>query len=145
MPALAIRAFTATTAVGRGLAAQTDALHACRSGLRRNDFGDGALAAARLDTWIGRVGGLEEAALPAEFARWECRNNRLAWLALQHDDLLEKIAALRDRYGAARVALVIGTSTASIGASEEAYTRLVDDGTSTPRFPDNLARPIVHT
>nr|WP_242112071.1 beta-ketoacyl-[acyl-carrier-protein] synthase family protein [Luteimonas aquatica] len=140
-PVLAVRAYTATTALGRGRAAQALALRERRGGLRPNDFGEGATARERLDCWIGRVDGLETAALPAEFARWECRNNRLAWLALQQDGLLEAVAALRERHGAARVAVVLGTSTASIGATEEAYTRL----TAQERFPDDLARPIVHT
>ena len=39
MPPLAIRAFTATTALGRGRDAQRAALRERRSGLRRNDFG----------------------------------------------------------------------------------------------------------
>ena len=136
MPPLAIRTYTATTALGRGRDAQRHALRDRRSGLRRNDFGD-----APLDTWIGRVDGLEDAALPREFAQWECRNNRLAWLALQQDDVLARVGALRDRHGATRVAIVVGTSTSSIGATEEAYARLDAEG----RFPADLRRPIVHT
>ena len=134
MPSLAIRAYTATTALGRGRGAQLSALRDRRSGLRHNDFGN-----ERLDCWIGRVDGLEAAPVPDAFAQWDCRNNRLAWLALQQDGVLEAIAALREQYGTTRVAVVLGTSTASIGASEEAYTRL-DNGT----FPPDLARPVVH-
>lgn len=83
MAPLAITAYTATTALGRGRAAQLDALRAGRSGLRRNDFGplkDGA----PLPTWIGRVDGLEEAALPDTLAGWECRT--------QFDPKLTRIA-----------------------------------------------------
>jgi 3-oxoacyl-[acyl-carrier-protein] synthase-1 len=136
MSPLAITAGTATTACGRGLDALRRALRDRRSGLRPNDFGP-----APLPTFIGRVDGLETAALPPEFARWECRNNRLAWLALQQDGLLEQVDAVRQRYGAQRVAIVIGTSTSSIGATEEAYARLGPDGS----FPPDLVRPIVHT
>ncbi|HET6435716.1 MAG TPA: beta-ketoacyl-[acyl-carrier-protein] synthase family protein [Xanthomonadaceae bacterium] len=135
MPPLAIRAHTATTALGRGLAAQVEALRARRSGLRRNDFGDAGLA-----TWIGRVDGLEDAPLPARLAHWDCRNNRLAWLALQQDGMADAVRVVRDRVGPARVALVVGTSTASIGATEEAYARQVDGA-----FPPDLRRPILHT
>ena len=134
VPALAIRAHTATTALGRGCQAQLEALADRRGGLRRNDFG-----ADPLDTWIGRVDGLEEAPLPATLAEWECRNNRLAWLALQQDGLPAALAAARERHGPARVAVVIGTSTSSIGATEEAYAR-VQDG----RAPDDLQRAAVH-
>jgi 3-oxoacyl-[acyl-carrier-protein] synthase-1 len=137
LPPLAIRAFTATTALGRGCAMQLAALRGRRSGLRRNDFEH----APPLDTWIGRVDGLEDAPLPAQWARWDCRNNRLAWLALQQDGLPEAIALLRERHGAARIAVVVGTSTSSIGATEEAYTRLDADGA----FPPDLLPPQLHT
>src|SRR5690606_28810190 len=138
MPPIAIRAWSATTALGPGVAAQAQALAARRGGLRRNDFGP-----APLPTWIGRVDGLEDAPLPAHLAGWECRNNRLAWLALQQDGLPEALAALVARHGADRVALVVGTSTSSIGASEEGYARAQADGAAC--FPEDLRRPIVHT
>ncbi|SEM39221.1 3-oxoacyl-[acyl-carrier-protein] synthase-1 [Pseudoxanthomonas sp. GM95] len=140
MTPLAITAYTATTALGAGRQAQAEALDQRRSGLRPNDFGD----APRLDCWIGRVEGVEAVQLPAELAQWDCRNNRLAWLALQQDGLLDAARAAGERYGAARVAVVMGTSTSSIGASEEAYNRLETDAGG-ERFPDDLQRPIVHT
>lgn len=140
MPAVAIRAYTATTALGLGLQAQAQALRENRSGLRRNDFGGDD----RLPCWIGRVEGLEQTALPTGLAQWECRNNRLAWMALQQDGVMEAIATVKARHGADRVALVIGTSTSSIGASEEAYTRLTGEGDAR-RFPPDLDRPMVHT
>lgn len=146
MAPLAIRAYTATTALGRGRAAQARALRERRGGLRRNDFPVLAPGADPLECWIGRVEGLEHAALPAEFAGWECRNNRLAWIALQHDGVREALAAAVARHGADRVAVVIGTSTASIGATEEAYARLEPGaGSRTPAFPADLRRPRVHT
>lgn len=133
---LAIRAYTATTALGRGRDAQASALRERRSGLRRNDFGK-----TPLDTWVGRVDGLEEATLPDTLAQWECRNNRLAWLALRQDGLIDTVERLKARYGDTRIAVVLGTSTSSIGATEEAYERLDSEG----RFPADLARPQVHT
>ncbi|MDH7453758.1 beta-ketoacyl-[acyl-carrier-protein] synthase family protein [Luteimonas composti] len=140
MPPIALRAFSATTALGTGIEAQASALAARRGGLRRNDFGT-----APLPTWIGRVEGLEDAALPARFAGWECRNNRLAWLALQQDGLPDALAQLVSRHGADRVALVVGTSTSSIGASEEGYARAQPGPDGVPAFPPDLQRPIVHT
>jgi 3-oxoacyl-[acyl-carrier-protein] synthase-1 len=146
MPPLAIRAYTATTALGTGRDAQAVALRARRGGLRRNDFG-AAATDARLDTWIGRVAGLETMPLPTQWAQWECRNNRLAWLALQQDRILDAVATLRERHGAERVAIVLGTSTASIGATEDAYARLEDDAgkAAEKAFPADLRRPGVHT
>lgn len=135
MTPLAVTACTATSAVGSGLAAQFDALAHARSGLRPNDFSSAPLAC-----WIGRVEGLEDFALPAALAAWDCRNNRLAWLGLQQDGFIGRVHAARARYGAARVALLLGTSTASIGATEEAYRRLDADG----GIPDDLLRPAIH-
>jgi 3-oxoacyl-[acyl-carrier-protein] synthase I len=133
---LSIAAYTATSAAGAGNAAFAAALAQSRSGLRPNDFGSQPLA-----TWIGRVAGLEDAALPAHLAAWECRNNRLAWAGLQADGFLDAALAARERYGPTRVALVVGTSTSSIGETEEAYTRLEPDGTFAPA----QRRPQIHT
>lgn len=133
---LPIGAYTATTAVGVGKSALADALQSARSGLRANDFGP-----APLPTYIGRVEGLESLSLPKHLARWDCRNNRLAWLGLQADGFIEAVAAARDRYGANRVALVLGTSTSAIGETEEAYTKVDADG----RFQPEQRRPLVHT
>jgi 3-oxoacyl-[acyl-carrier-protein] synthase-1 len=132
---LAVTAYTATSAIGIGLAAHLDALRHARSGLRPNDFGD-----TPLNCWIGRVDGLEDSGLPAELAAADCRNNRLAWLGLNQDGLLDRIRAARARYGASRIALLLGTSTASIGATEEAYGRLDADG----GFADDMLRPAIH-
>ncbi len=142
---LAIRAYTATTALGRGRDAQADALAARRSGLRRNDFGHLPAGELPLDCWIGRVDGLEDAALPRELAQWECRNNRLAWLALQQDGIQDTLATLLATYGAERIAVVMGTSTASIGDTEDAYARLEDGPDGERRFPPELDRPLIHT
>jgi 3-oxoacyl-[acyl-carrier-protein] synthase-1 len=62
-------------------------------------------------------------------------------MGLQRDGVRERIAALRERYGAQRIAVVLGTSTSSIGASEEAYASLDADGC----YPAHLRRPVVHT
>ena len=133
---LRITAHSVACAAGVGVAALEASLLARRSGLRPNDFTEAPLA-----TWIGRVPGIEGAPLPIHMAEWECRNNRLAWLALQSDGFLAHALSARDRYGAGRIALVLGTSTSSIGATEEAYRRLEPDGS----YPEDLRRPIVHT
>jgi len=126
---LRISAYTATTAAGPGLAALRDALAANRSGLRANDFGPQPLA-----TWIGRVDGLEAEPLPAEWAEWDCRNNRLAWLGLQGDGFQRAVQAARQRHGAHRIALVLGTSTSSIGATEAAYRHPAEGGGFRPEY-----------
>jgi 3-oxoacyl-[acyl-carrier-protein] synthase-1 len=133
---LTVTAYTATSALGLGLDAHLHALDKQRSGLRINDFGD-----APLPCWIGRVNGLETAAVPVDYAQWDCRNNRLAWLGLNQDDFFTQVQTARERYGAARVALFLGTSTASIRATEEGYRRVDAAG----RMPADLSRPAIHT
>jgi 3-oxoacyl-[acyl-carrier-protein] synthase I len=133
---LQISAYTVTTGCGRGKDALLRSLQAERSGLRANDFG-----AHPLDTWIGRVDGVESVDIPKPLARWDCRNNRLAWLGLQTDAFADAVAGARARYGAGRVAVVMGTSTSSIGASEQAYRELDADG----GFPAYLRSTIMHT
>jgi len=133
---LRITAYTLCSAAGDGRAATLTALRERRSGLVRNDFGPSPIA-----TWIGRVPNLEDQPLPTELAQWDCRNNRLAWRGLIADSFIDAATAARERYGADRVAVVVGTSTSSIGASEEAYTRLDADG----RYPADLRRAIIHT
>lgn len=118
----AITAYTATCAAGRGVSALANALSSRTSGLRRNDFG-----AQPLDCWIGRVDGIEESPLPPLFAAWDGRNNRLAWIALHQDDFIERATAAIEKYGASRVALVLGTSTSSIEETERAYRELTPD------------------
>ncbi|MGZ5186243.1 MAG: beta-ketoacyl-[acyl-carrier-protein] synthase family protein [Caldimonas sp.] len=133
---LRITAYTTTTAAGTGKEALFAALRSGTSALRPNDFG-----ADRLETWIGRVAGVEATALPRPLASWDCRNNRLAWLGLVADDFIDAAHAARERHGPARVALVLGTSTSSIGATEDAYRALDDEG----RFPADNRNPLVHT
>ncbi len=136
MRPLAITAYSVCSAAGDGRDATLLALRERRSGLQRNDFGTTPLA-----TWIGRVANLEDQPLPPPLAEWDCRNNRLAWRGLLADGFGNAVAAARERYGSSRVAVVVGTSTSSIGASEDAYRRLEPDG----RYPSDLRRPIIHT
>jgi len=132
---LNITHYTATSAAGTGLAALRHALRSRTGGLRRNDF-----AGCDLDTWIGRVPGVEQADLPASHTSLESRNNRLTWLSLQQDGMLDAIADLADRLGPERIGVVMGTSTSSIGRTEEAYRNLDDTGRMKPEF----LQPPVH-
>jgi 3-oxoacyl-[acyl-carrier-protein] synthase I len=128
-----VTAYTATSAAGAGRAALARALRERRSGLRGNDF-----TRTPLPCWIGRVDGLEDQPVPAAFAALDCRNNRLAWAGLNQDDFLARARSLVQRHGAQRVALVLGTSTASIGATEAAYRELDADGRFAPAYRDFL-------
>ncbi|MEP6484700.1 MAG: beta-ketoacyl-[acyl-carrier-protein] synthase family protein [Rudaea sp.] len=135
MSPLAITAYTATCAAARGMDALARAIDARTSGLRPNDFG-----ADPLPCWIGRVEGIEASPLPAEFAAWDARNNRLAWIALNQDGFIDRAKAAVAKYGADRVALVVGTSTSSIEETEQAYRTLTPDRHLQP----GQRRPNVH-
>ncbi len=133
---VAVTAHTATCAAGRGGAALVGALAANASGLTPNDFGEPPLAG-----WTGRVAGLEALPWPAAWADWDCRATRLTWLGLQGDGFADAVARARGRHGATRVGLVLGTSAATIGASEQAYRELDAQG----GFPPALAHAHLNT
>ena len=133
---LRINAYTAVSAAGRGRAATLEALRSRTGGLSANNFGPRPVA-----TYIGRVSGIEHEPLPGHLTHLDCRNNRLAWLGLCQDGFVDAVAAARERYGASRVAILFGTSTSSIGATEEAYLNL----DSQQRFPPQLRNPVLHT
>jgi len=116
MKPLAIDSYTVTSAVGRGREAHLAALRAERTGLTQQNFEDAELA-----TWVGAVDGLESVRLPHELAAFDCRNNRLAELALGADGFAEAVAAARARHGARRIGVFIGTSTSGVRQTEIAY------------------------
>jgi 3-oxoacyl-[acyl-carrier-protein] synthase-1 len=116
MKPLAISSYTVTSALGRGRAAHLAALRAERSGLAEQRFED-----APLPCWIGAVAGLETVTLPRELAAFDCRNNRLAEVALAQDGFLEAVAAARERLGAHRIGVFVGTSTSGVRHTEIAY------------------------
>ena len=115
MKLLGITHFTLTSALGRGRAAHWRALESATTGLAPARF-DGSI----LQSHLGEVPGLEQA-LPDDLIAYECRNHRLAWLALQQDGFVAAARQLRERYGAGRVGVFMGTSTAGIHSTELAY------------------------
>jgi 3-oxoacyl-[acyl-carrier-protein] synthase I len=121
--ALALTAYTATSAIGRGLAATLASLRAQRTGLSRCGF-----ESVTLDICVGEVPEVDARALPASLREFECRNNRLAWLALAEDGFAEAVRASAARHGSARLGVFLGTSTSGILETELAYRHR--DGTS---------------
>jgi len=123
MTPLAITASTLTTALGAGRDATLTALRAQRSGLAPVRFQNVPLA-----TWTGEVDGVDAVLLPDGLADFECRNNRLAWLGLQNDGVLDAVADARARWGAGRIGVFLGTSTSGLLETELAYRRREPDG-----------------
>jgi 3-oxoacyl-[acyl-carrier-protein] synthase-1 len=112
---LILTATTVISAIGCGAAATLAALRDRRGGLQPCDF------LGITTGFIGRVPMVESHALPSGLAGFDCRNNRLADLALRTDGFADALAAACDRYGAARIAVVAGSSTSGILSTEQAY------------------------
>jgi 3-oxoacyl-[acyl-carrier-protein] synthase-1 len=115
MKPLRITDYTLSSAVGAGKAAHLAALRAQRSGLSPAPF-----ETCTLTTWTGQVQGMDTP-LAGELADWDCRNNRLAQLALRQDGFGEAVDRLRKRHGSDRVGVFLGTSTSGIQQTELAY------------------------
>lgn len=128
MTPLRIAASSLVNGCGVGWREMGESLRQERSGLRRNDFAE----AAELDTWIGRVDAADRIALPAAFADYECRQNRLVLLALEQDGFAATVAAARRRHGAERIGLFFGTSTSGILRTELAARAGLRDGAPLP-------------
>ena len=137
MTPLALSHYTVTTALGAGRKANWQALASARSGLARCDFFDTQSPATRqLQTWIGRVAGLEDVTLPPGLKRFTCRNHALSWLALQQDGFLEAAQAVVKRYGKSRVGIFLGTSTSGIHQTELAYLARATEQDALPDWFD---------
>jgi len=122
-PSLGLVASTVVHAAGPGPGPLWDAAIEGRTGLRRND-----LDWCALDAWLGRVPGVEGTALPPALAPWDCRNHRLAWMALRDPAFMTAVEAAIARHGADRVGLLLGTSTSGIRSTEQAYAHRLAEG-----------------
>ena len=118
MQPLLVTHFATANPLGLGAAAMLKALREARTGLRPNDFEH-----AEINTWIGRVDGLERQPVVTELAGFDCRNNRLAQLGLRQDGFEPVVAQARKKYGAERIAVLIGTSASGILETELAYRK----------------------
>lgn len=112
---LEIGPLTLVSALGRGLDATFAKLAQGESGLEPYHTA-GGLACA-----VGRVSGLDEVVLPKSLTRYDCRNHRLAALALETDGFAAAVGRLVREVGAGQLGLVIGTSTSGIASTEAAY------------------------
>jgi len=134
MTPLPIAASTMINACGVGTLEVQRALQAGTSGLRQNDFEP----AAKLATWIGRVDAVDESRMPAAYAAYDCRNNRLAQVALEQDGFVAAVRRTAQHYGTNRVGVFLGTTTSGILATELAYRAIVrqEAGAGSALSPD---------
>jgi 3-oxoacyl-[acyl-carrier-protein] synthase I len=115
---LVLTALTASSCLGRGTGALRAALEAARSGLAPCAF-----ETVELATCVGEVAGVDAGALPEELREFECRNNRLAALALREDGFDVAVRDAVRRHSAQRIGVWLGTSTSGILETELAYRR----------------------
>jgi len=123
MQPVLLRAYTMTSCLGHGLEATRAALRAGQSRLAPCSF-----ETVELDTWTGEIPALDDTKLPARLARYDCRNNRAAEAGLAQDGFGAAVADAARRYGANRVGVFMGTSTAGILQTELAYRRRQPSG-----------------
>jgi len=119
MKPLAITHHTLVTALGHGRQANFKALRDGRTGLARRGF-----ETADIGSWLGvvdGVDGLDDIDWREDLAAFDCRNNRLAELALRSDGFADAVRTASARWGAARVGVFLGTSTSGILQTEVAY------------------------
>lgn len=109
-------AIASSTAIG--IDATVDALRGRRTGLAQCAF-----ETVRLETCVGQVADAVLHPVRAQLAEFDCRNNRLAQLALSQDGFEEAVLEALTRYGAGRIGVFLGTSTSGIHSTELAYRR----------------------
>ena len=127
---LILTSYTTVNACGHGLDETRAALRREQSGLRPCDFDD-----VGLDTYIGRVKSVENCPVDESLRAFDCRNNRLAQMALRADEFAAAVARSVTRYGSDRIAVIMGTSTSGIGEGEAAYrNRAAPDDKLSPSF-----------
>ncbi len=113
---IAVTAYAASNGLGRETKTVMDNLFSGRRGL--------SICPARygVETWVGQVAD-ETDELPAledEVAEFESRQARVCQLVTLQ--IREAVHGAKRRWGAARVGLIVGTSTAGIAASERAWS-----------------------
>ena len=99
-----------------GIDATVNALRGRRTGLAPCAF-----ETVQLQTCVGQVADANLLPVRADLAEFDCRNNRLAQLGLTQDGFEQAVLEAKQRYGAARIGVFLGTSTSGIHSTELAY------------------------
>ena len=116
MPPVLLSHFTATSCIGRGLDQTLAALLGRQSGLQHCAF-----QGIDIDTWVGEVDAVDDEEIEPELRDFNCRNNRLAQLALRQDGFVDAVETAATRWGRQRIGVFLGTSTAGILQTEWAF------------------------
>jgi 3-oxoacyl-(acyl-carrier-protein) synthase len=116
MTSALISRFTATSSIGRGLEQTKTALSERQCGLRRRAFQN-----ININTWVGEVDAVDDEEISPDLKSFNCRNNRLAQMALRQDGFEEAVEAAIEKWGRKRIGVYMGTSTAGILQTELAF------------------------
>jgi 3-oxoacyl-[acyl-carrier-protein] synthase I len=127
---LGINATTIVHPAGYGTGALWGAVSRGESALRER-----AVDWCDLPCWLGAVPGVEDDALFTELGEWDCRNLRVASLALREPVFSDAVGAAVAEHGPGRVGLILGTSTSGIRSTEVAYAARKRDS----RWPADFA------
>lgn len=136
MTPLLLSHFGIVTCLGAGEAETVARLKSGRGGLKPCDF-----ETAALPTYIGAVEGVADYPINGPLAEYDCRNNRLSRMALAQDGFRGAVEQARQRYGADRIGVFAGTSTAGILETELAFRRR---GPETGELPRDFYYPGTH-
>ena len=118
---LIITASSMVNSLGRGKKATLDALQQKRSGLQ---------LATNLEftTWLGQIDGVNEYPLEDTLTMFNCRNNQLAKLTIDTDQFREAVEKAKEKYGADRIGVFLGSSTSGSEETEKAYLKRNEKG-----------------
>ncbi|MDG1462057.1 MAG: beta-ketoacyl-ACP synthase [Gammaproteobacteria bacterium] len=129
-----LSSYTLSCAAGIGIPAVRQSIAKNLSGLHNRGWPD-----SDIKTWLGQI---DDNALEAQAIEphWDSRNNRIAMLALEQDQFAANAKNLISDLGGSRCGVILGTSTSSIGRTEEAYRSLSKEG----HFADEYLQPHIH-
>lgn len=111
---LIITASSMVNSLGRGKKVTLEALLQKRSGL---ELAENPI----FSTWLGRVPETDGVILEDDLIPFHCRNNQLAKLALDTDEFRENVEKAKQKYGANRIGIFLGSSTSGSASTEDAY------------------------
>ena len=129
MKPISISHFTATNAMGIGIEEISQSLLNKKTGLRPCDFPN-----TNLNTFTGTVPAINDVVMRPGFEEYECRNNKLVQLALEQDNFQNKVDGFIAKYGAKRIAVILGTSTSGVESLEHAYRHRDPETDALPRW-----------
>ena len=118
---LIITASSMINALGRGKAATLSALQNMQSGLKASQNLD-------FSTWLGQVENVDDYPLEDNLTKFKCRNNQLAKLTLDTDNFREAVDKAKQKYGADRIGVFLGSSTSGSDETEKAYRQRDENG-----------------